>query len=171
MGDAFYIRIVAYGLMSVVIVLFFAILIFIVFVFLNLPTSKKIKKRTGKLIDKGIAKEKNVRIPTLLSIIIPGLGQIYNREVLRGILFIILELLYIILIGSSGFIAITTSDIGRSNIRVELMKFSWLAFDYSLKIMIISGLIYVIIAIICSIDAYRMAMSINRSLAEHEGVL
>jgi TM2 domain-containing membrane protein YozV len=123
-------------------VLFFAILIFIVF--LILPTSKKIKKRTGKLIDKGIASEKNVKISAILSIIIPGLGQIYNGEVMRGIL-------YIILIGGSGILAM-------------------LSFDYGVRMMIISGLIYVIIEITSIIDAYRIAVNINRSLVEHERV-
>jgi len=168
MGDAFYLLTTSYGLMGVIILLFFAILLFFVVVFLTLPTGKKINKRTGKLIDKGIATEKNVKISAILSIIFPGLGQIYNREAPRGVLYIMLGLLYIIIIGSSGIIALITSDIGGSDSRVYMMKFSWEAFGYSVAMMIISGLIYVIIAITCSIDAYRMAMNINRSITENE---
>ena len=137
-GEIIKLYMLAHFVISVIMVLFLAILIFIVF--LNLPTSKKIKKRIGKLIDKGIAKEKNVRISAILSIIIPGLGQIYNGEVLRGIL-------YIILIGSSGIIAMILFEDLRGMI------------------------IYVIIEIIFVIDAYRMAVNINRSLVEHERVL
>lgn len=143
---------ISLGHMVMMIVWFIAILIFIVFVFLTLPTIKKIKKRTGKLIDKGIAAEKNVRISAILSIIIPGLGQIYNGEALRGVLYTILGVLYIILIGCSGI-------------------FAMIGFKYGVRMMIISGLIYVIIEIICSIDAYRMAVNINKSLVEHERVL
>ena len=137
-GDFVNLYQIVYFVISGIMVLFLAILIFIVF--LNLPTSKKLKKRTDKLIEKGMAKEKNVRISAILSIIIPGLGQIYNGEVLRGVL-------YIILIGSSGIIAM-------------------ILFDYGLRGMII----YVIIEIIFVIDAYRMTVNINRSLVEYEKV-
>jgi len=136
-GDIIILIHLLHFIISVIMALFLAILIFIVF--LNLPTSKKIKKRIGKLIDKGIAKEKNVRISAILSIIIPGLGQIYNGEVLRGIL-------YIILIGSSGIIAMILFEDLRGMI------------------------IYVIIEIIFVIDAYRMAVNINRSLVKQDRV-
>lgn len=136
-GDIIILIHLLHFIISVIMALFLAILIFIVF--LNLPTSKKIKKRIGKLIDKGIATEKNVRISAILSIIIPGLGQIYNGEVLRGIL-------YIILIGSSGIIAMILFEDLRGMI------------------------IYVIIEIIFVIDAYRMAVNINRSLVKQDRV-
>ena len=136
-GDIIILIHLLHFIISVIMALFLAILIFIVF--LNLPTSKKIKKRIGKLIDKGIATEKNVRISAILSIIIPGVGQIYNGEVLRGIL-------YIILIGSSGIIAMILFEDLRGMI------------------------IYVIIEIIFVIDAYRMAVNINRSLVKQDRV-
>jgi tetratricopeptide (TPR) repeat protein len=141
-----------------IIAVLFIILFSLFFLYLFIIGLKRFFKikRPINIDDKHLIKKPF--LPAALSILFPGFGQIYNKDIDRGAIYIILTVSTCLVL----FITLAlTADLALTD-DLDLTAVNWQIVSFVINILSISFLIFVYINSI--IDAYSTAMAINSKI-------